>query len=64
MNTVNKVPEKHLLLKKRPENYCETVKIIKEKTKITILFKKHIFQHKNFNLLILGFSIIIIWYFK
>ena len=41
MNTVNNIPEKHLL--KRPENYCETVKIIKEVTKIYFLLKKHIF---------------------
>jgi hypothetical protein len=44
MNTVNKVPTKHLV--ERQENYCETVKIIKDKTKINILFKNHIFQKK------------------
>ena len=44
MNTVNNVPEKHLL--KRPENYCETVKIIKELSKINILFKKYIVRKK------------------
>ncbi len=31
---------------KRAENYCETVKIIKDKTKIDILFKFHIFIKK------------------
>ena len=44
MNTVNNIPEKHLL--KRPENYCETVKIIKAKTKIDILLKNYIFLKK------------------
>ena len=44
MNTVNNVPEKHLL--KRPENYCETVKIINEVSKINILLKKFIFPVK------------------
>ncbi len=50
MNTVNNIPEKHLLETSR-ENYCETVKIIKAVTKIDILFKNHIFLKKINNLI-------------
>jgi hypothetical protein len=45
MNTVNNRTRETFTLK-RPVNYCETVKIIKAKTKIDILFNKHIF-HEN-----------------
>ena len=45
MNTVNNIPEKHLLKTSR-ENYCETVKIIKAVTKIDNLFTIHIFIEK------------------
>ncbi len=41
MNTEPKVPTKHLV--DRQANYCETVKIIKDVTKIYKLFKNHIF---------------------
>ena len=47
MNTVNNIPEKHLLKTSR-ENYCETVKIIKAETKIDILITIHIFIRINY----------------
>ncbi len=49
MNTVNNI-QRNIYLK-RPENYCETVKIIKAETKIDILFKNHIFLKKINNLI-------------
>ena len=44
MNTVNNIQRN--IYSKRPENYCETVKIIKAETKIDILFNNHIFLKK------------------
>ena len=43
MNTATNIPEKHLLVK-RPEKLLKTVKIIKEVTKIDILFINYIFR--------------------
>lgn len=45
MNTEPKVPTKHLV--DRQANYCETVKIIKDVTKIYKLFKKTIFLNNS-----------------
>lgn len=46
MNTVNNIPEKHLL--KTSRELLRNCKIIKAKTKIDILFKNHIFSKNIF----------------
>jgi hypothetical protein len=45
MNTVNNI-QRNIYLK-RPENYCETVKIIKAKTKIYIFIYNSNFYSKK-----------------